>query len=228
MPDLRTLHYRELQVGGHSARDIRYTWRAGRHCGFGYCARTDVLAAPAQDQRAAAVMPDGEADVVADDGRRKADDADRDHVEPARARIDRGGDEDGLAGHGDTEVPNHDEQQDGPVAEVIEGAGQGVEGPRQMRWRPAGEHAHDQPGYVRWLGLAVVAGLSVRVTAARLDAARRTAVSSKRYGAAFGTAVPLKGEGPVAAAAAIERSAISWMTTSVTFSFLAKRRRSAP
>ncbi len=41
------------------------------------------VAAPAQDQRAAAVMPDGEADVVADDGRHETGDADREHVEPA-------------------------------------------------------------------------------------------------------------------------------------------------
>ena len=39
-------------------------------------------------------------------------------------------------------------QQDGPVAEVVEGASQGVEEPWQMRWRPAGEHAHDRPSYV--------------------------------------------------------------------------------
>jgi len=39
--------------------------------------------------------------------------------------------------------------------------------------------------------------------AARLAAARRTAGSSKRYGAAFGKAVSLRSEGPVAAAAAI-------------------------
>src|SRR5260370_35469069 len=97
-----------------------------------------------------------------------------------------------------------------------------------MRWRAGGEPGDGRAGYVGWLGLAVGAGFAVTVGAARQDAARWTAVSSKRYGAAFGTAVPLKGEGPVAAAAAIERNAISWMTTSVTFSFLASRRRRAP
>jgi len=53
------------------------------------------------------------------------------------------------------------------------------------------------------LGSAVVAGLAVSVSAARLAAARRTAGSSKRYGAAFGKAVSLRSEGPVAAAAAM-------------------------
>jgi hypothetical protein len=52
-------------------------------------------------------------------------------------------------------------------------------------------------------GSAVAAGLAVNVNAARLTAARRVAGSSKRYGAAFGKAVPFRGGGPVAAAAAM-------------------------
>src|SRR5690349_4851348 len=134
-------------------------------------------------------MRDGEADVVADHGRHEANDADHDDVEPARARVNRGGDKDGLAGHGNAEVLNHDEQQHSPVAEMIERTGQGVEEPREVRRRAAGEHAHDRPGYVGWLGLAAAGGLAVAVSAARLAAEHRTAGSSKRYGAAFGTAM---------------------------------------
>src|SRR6478752_4280792 len=58
---------------------------------------------------ATAEMPDGEADVVAGDSRYEAYDANRHDVEPTRARVDRGGDEDGLAGNGNSEVLDQDE-----------------------------------------------------------------------------------------------------------------------
>src|SRR6516165_3370914 len=62
--------------------------RVKEHLGLGQPLLGEAhVAAPAQDQRAAAVMPDGEADVVADYGRHEADDADHDDVEPARARV---------------------------------------------------------------------------------------------------------------------------------------------
>lgn len=93
------------------------------------------VTAPPQGQWPTAEVPDGEADVVADHGRGEADDADHHHVEPAGARIDRGGDQYRLAGHGYPEVLDQDEQQDSPVPEVIERSGQGVEEAGQRRRR---------------------------------------------------------------------------------------------
>ena len=78
-------------------------------------------------------MPDGEADVVAAHGRDEGDKSDQHDVEPAGARVDRGGDEYGLAGHGYPEVLDQDEQQDGPQSVVIERAGQRVEEAGQRR-----------------------------------------------------------------------------------------------
>ena len=74
----------------------------------------EYVAAPPQGQRAAAEVPDGEADVVSDHGRGETDEADRHDVEPAGARVDRGRDEYDLAGHRYPEVLDHDEQQHGP------------------------------------------------------------------------------------------------------------------
>src|SRR4029077_1762284 len=95
--------------------------------------RQEDVAAPAQGQRAAAEVPDGEADVVAGHGRGEGDDRDQHDVEPADPRVDRGGDEYGLAGHGYPEVLDQDEQQDGPQSVVIERAGQRVEEAGQRR-----------------------------------------------------------------------------------------------
>jgi hypothetical protein len=69
-------------------------------------------------------VPDGEADVISGYGRGEGDDSDQHDVEPAGARVDRGGDEYGLAGHGYPEVLDQDEQQDGPQSVMIERAGQ--------------------------------------------------------------------------------------------------------
>jgi len=103
------------------------------------------VAAPTQHQRAAAEMPDGEADVVADDGGYEGYETDRHYIEPARARVDRGGDEHGLAGHGNPEVLQHDQEQDGPVAEVIQRPSQRVEEAGQRRGTAAGQDAHANP-----------------------------------------------------------------------------------
>jgi hypothetical protein len=88
-------------------------------------------------------MPDGEADVVADDGGREANEADRLRAEPARARVDRGSDEHGLAGHGNPEVLQHDEEQDGPVTEVVQRPGQRVEEAGQRRGSAAGHDVRE-------------------------------------------------------------------------------------
>jgi hypothetical protein len=95
---------------------------------------------PSQGQRPAAEVPDDEADVVADHGGGEGDNADRHDVEPAGTRVDRRGDQDGLAGHGYPEVLDQDEQQDRPVPEVIKRPGQGVEEAGQRRRR--GHHAY--------------------------------------------------------------------------------------
>src|SRR5580700_9588960 len=92
-----------------------------------------------QGQRAAAEMPEGEADVVTDDGGGEAYEADRHHVEPARARVDRGDDEHALARHGNPEVLDHDQEQDGPVAKVIERSGQRVQDAGQWRGTAAAD-----------------------------------------------------------------------------------------
>jgi hypothetical protein len=65
-------------------------------------------------------MPDGEADVVSEDGRDEAHDPHRHDVEPACAREDRGGDEYGLAGYRDPEVLDQYQEQDSPVSVVVE------------------------------------------------------------------------------------------------------------
>jgi hypothetical protein len=65
--------------------------------------------APSQGQRASPEMPDGEADVVADNGRDEPHHADGHDVEPARARVDRPGDQDCLAGRRDTEILQQDQ-----------------------------------------------------------------------------------------------------------------------
>jgi hypothetical protein len=85
------------------------------------------------------------------------------------------------------------------------GPGQGMIGTaRQAAWpSQATPDDGEQASYVGWRGLAVAAGLAVHVSAARLAAARRVAGSSKRYGAAFGKAVSLRGVGSVAAGAAM-------------------------
>src|SRR5271155_266015 len=110
------------------------------------------VSAPSQGQRTAAEMPDGEADVVPDDGRDEAHDRHRHDVEPACARKDRGGDEYGLAGHRDPEVLDQDQEQDGPVSVVVELAAHHIEETRQLRWRVicqcgsyGGQHRYDRP-----------------------------------------------------------------------------------
>ena len=77
--------------------------------------------APPQGQGAATEVPDGKADIVADNGRDEGHDADGHDVEPARARVDGPGDQYRLAGHGNAEVLHHDQEADGPDAEVLQG-----------------------------------------------------------------------------------------------------------
>jgi hypothetical protein len=77
--------------------------------------------APPQGQGTATKVPDGEADVVADDGRDEGHDADEHDVEPAGACVDGTGDQDRLAGHGNAEVFQQDQQADGPDAEMLQG-----------------------------------------------------------------------------------------------------------
>ena len=77
--------------------------------------------APPQGQGAATEVPDGEAYVVADNGRDEGRDADDHDVEPARACVDGTGDQYRLAGHGNAEVLQHDQEGDRPDAEVLQG-----------------------------------------------------------------------------------------------------------
>jgi hypothetical protein len=97
-------------------------------------------------------MPDGEADVVPEDGRDEAHDCYRHDVEPACASKYRGGDEYGLAGHRDPEVLDQDQEQDGPVSVVVELAPHHIKETRQCRWRVicqrgsyGGQHRYDRP-----------------------------------------------------------------------------------
>ena len=98
----------------------------------------DVLAPP-QGQRAAAEMPDGEADVVADHRRHESHQADQHDIELARAGVDRGGDQYGLTGHRDPEILDRDQEQDGPVTVVPEVGPHDVQEARQIRCRVAGQ-----------------------------------------------------------------------------------------
>ena len=75
-----------------------------------------------QGQRATAEVPDGEADVVAGHRGDEGHDAEGDDVDPARAREDRPGDQDRLAGHRDTEVLQRDQQADRPEAVMLQGS----------------------------------------------------------------------------------------------------------
>jgi hypothetical protein len=77
--------------------------------------------APPQGQGAATEVPDGEAYVVADNGRDEGCDADAHDVEPARTCVDGTGDQYRLAGYGNAEVLQHDQQGDRPDAEVLKG-----------------------------------------------------------------------------------------------------------
>ena len=77
--------------------------------------------APPQGQGAATEVSDGEAYVVADNGRDKADDTDGQDVEPARACVDGTGDQYRLAGYGNAEVLQHDQQADRPDTVMLQG-----------------------------------------------------------------------------------------------------------
>jgi len=118
--------------------------------GFGqpFLGQEDILAPP-QGQRTAAEMPDGEADIVPDDGRDEAYETHHYDVEPARAREDRGGDENGLAGDGYAEVFERDQEQDRPVAVVLEVGCHDIEKARQIRWRAACQRGGDGGQHMR-------------------------------------------------------------------------------
>jgi len=77
--------------------------------------------APPQGQGAAAEVPDGKADVIADDGRDEAHDADGHDVKAARACVDSTGDQYRLTGHGNAEVFQHDQEEDHPEAVMLQG-----------------------------------------------------------------------------------------------------------
>jgi len=109
----------------------------------------EYVPAPSQGQRTAAEMPDGEADVVPDDGRDEAYETDQYDVEPARACEDRGGDENGLAGDGYAEVFERDQEQDRPVAVVLEVGCHDIEKARQIRWRAACQRGGDGGQHMR-------------------------------------------------------------------------------
>src|SRR3984957_10524095 len=100
------------------------------------------VAPPSQRQRTAAEMPDGEPDVVPDDGRGEADDPDGYDVELLMAGVDGGRDQDGVAGDGYAEVLKGNQGQDRPVPVVIERPGQGIEKAWHRRW--PGEVRHGQ------------------------------------------------------------------------------------
>jgi len=82
--------------------------------------RQEDVAAETLDERAAAEVSGGEADVVADDC---AENSDQDHqcdVHVARTREDRRGDQNRLAGHRHAEVFEKHESADRQVAVVFE------------------------------------------------------------------------------------------------------------
>jgi hypothetical protein len=92
----------------------------------------DVLAV-LQRQPPAAEVPDREADVVAQHRADPGDDADRDHVQLARPRVQRGRDENRLAGNRDAEVLDQDQAAHREVTVVVEDRRERTEDPRQLR-----------------------------------------------------------------------------------------------
>ena len=84
------------------------------------------ILAPPKGQGAAAEVPDGEADVVAENGCQERHDPDKHDVEPARACVDGSGDQYRLAGHGNAEVLQHDQQADRPDAVMLQGGRQRI------------------------------------------------------------------------------------------------------